>query len=242
LTQLVKTGGYLTFIHPSLWRQANSQLLNKFKSYSLLYLEIHNPKDGLRMFKCNTRYDWYILKKTNYSGGMTEICDEKGVIEKIAIDKWSFLPNFNYKLIYTLMATEEEKCQILYSRSNYGADKKWISKTKSDAHIYPVMYAMHQNGDNVCIWSNVNNNGHFGLSKVIMRIALPVLRVESDPNGEYGLSQWIIGFPLPSSEHAYAIDKLNSVNAKNLWLAMATRNEINIPNLRCLKASFWNEL
>jgi len=35
------------------------------KENQMLYLEIHGIKDGQKVFNCGTRYDWYLIQKTN---------------------------------------------------------------------------------------------------------------------------------------------------------------------------------
>ena len=47
----------------------------------LIYLEIHNTKDGMKTFNCGTRYDWYLIKKS--SGNATNQINNK--------NKYSFL-------------------------------------------------------------------------------------------------------------------------------------------------------
>lgn len=62
--------GYIVFIHPNGWRKPNTEK-GKFygffdkmaKKNTIIYLEIHDTRDGMKMFKCGTRYDWYILQK-----------------------------------------------------------------------------------------------------------------------------------------------------------------------------------
>ena len=62
--------GYLVYVHPSSWRKPNTVRSRNFGLYKLmtknntiLYLEIHDSKDGLKTFKAGTRYDWYVIKR-----------------------------------------------------------------------------------------------------------------------------------------------------------------------------------
>jgi hypothetical protein len=70
LEELLKHNGYLCFVHPSLWRKPQSDKTRMKKYFNLmtkqnqmLYLEIHNTKDGLKTFGCGTRYDYYVIEK-----------------------------------------------------------------------------------------------------------------------------------------------------------------------------------
>jgi hypothetical protein len=70
LQEWIIQNGYLLYVHPAGWRKPNSYIINKKKLSDLmkkdndmLYLEIHNTKDGMKIFNCGTRYDWYLIKK-----------------------------------------------------------------------------------------------------------------------------------------------------------------------------------
>jgi type I restriction-modification system DNA methylase subunit len=47
---LVKDNGYICFVHPSLWRKPNHTLQKHFVENNLQYLEIHDEKDGSKIF------------------------------------------------------------------------------------------------------------------------------------------------------------------------------------------------
>ena len=57
---MLSDDGFLSFIHPGVWRQKDHRILELFKIYQLHYLEIHNVSDGKKMFNANTQYDWYV--------------------------------------------------------------------------------------------------------------------------------------------------------------------------------------
>ena len=63
--------GYLAYVHPPGWRKPNTSR-GKFNGMykkmcidnQIIYLEMHNSKDGMKVFKKGTRYDFYLLQKT----------------------------------------------------------------------------------------------------------------------------------------------------------------------------------
>jgi len=152
-----------------------------------LYLEIHNTKDGLKQFNCGTRYDWYVLQKKNNDNYKTKIIDQNNVMYKINLNKYTWLANCELELIDKLIANEdEEKCQILYSRSSYEPRKKWMSKIKTKEFKYPVVHSTPRDNPRF-IWSNRNDNGHYGIKKVIFGesgINNPII----DIDGKYAMS------------------------------------------------------
>jgi hypothetical protein len=84
------------------------------------------------------------------------------------MNKFGWLPNSNIDSIQNILAKEHnEKCTIIYDRTSYGADKKdRMSKTKTDEFKYPCIHSTPKNGVRY-MYSNVNDRGHFGVSKVI---------------------------------------------------------------------------
>jgi len=59
----IKEGGYLNFINPGRWRQAEDKLRYIYKHYQLVYLSIHTVKDGIKTFGAHTNYDVYMIRK-----------------------------------------------------------------------------------------------------------------------------------------------------------------------------------
>jgi hypothetical protein len=134
--KLIKSNGYITLIHPSGWRKPMSE---KGKSNNLfdlmtsknnmIYLEMHDSKDGMKTFNCGTKYDWYVINIKNTKNNITEIIDEKKNKHLLNLKKYSFLPNSNIELFNKIYCKNQDITNILYSRSSYGSDKKWISKS-----------------------------------------------------------------------------------------------------------------
>jgi len=185
LNNLLKTDGYLLFIHPSSWRQIDNELFELIKKKQLLYLEIHNEKDGMKTFSCATRYDFYLLKNCPYES-FTQIKGEDNIIVDINLNEWNFIPNMMYNDIYNILK-KEQKLNIMNYRSNYGADKKHVSNIKNSEFKYPVIYSIDKNNKPNLRWSNTDKNGHFGLSKFIFSNGSGFIL---DNDGKYGLTQW----------------------------------------------------
>jgi len=213
INEWLATNGYLVFIHPSGWRKPNTERGKYNGMYDLMtkqnqmkYLSMHGTKDGMSTFKCGTRYDWYILKKTPNKNSTSLVNDENNKIQKIKLSKYEWLPNSNIELVEKLLATEgEEKCPIIYSCSIYETRKKWISKTKSNEFKYPIVHTIPKSGVRY-IYSNCNNNGHFGISKVIFgqtNSENPII----DMDGKYGMSEHSMAIQIKDINEAEKIKK-----------------------------------
>ena len=227
----IRDNGYIVFIHPNGWRKPNTER-GKFyglfdlmsKDNTIIYLEIHDTKDGMKTFHCGTRYDWYILQRKQNENYMTTIIDENNIKTDIDLSKWKWLPNCEFKLIEKLIGGKE-KCQILQSMSAYEPRKKWISKEKTKEFKYPVVHSTPCSGVRY-VWSSRNDNGFFGIKKVIFGdsgICNPVLDIE----GKYGMTQHAMGIIIDDETegekviNAITTKKFEKVLSACLWSSFA---------------------
>jgi hypothetical protein len=208
LDKWVKPNGYLTFVHPSGWRKPcyeKSQLKGLFKLMTqenqMIYLEIHGIKDGQITFNCGTRYDWYLIQKC-VKHRNTKVKDENGIDLEIDLSEWNWLPNSNINQIKKILAKNvDERYEIIYSRSNYGADRSHVSDEKTQEFKYPLIHSTPKSGVRYK-YSKYNNKGHFGIKKIIFGDA-GINNVIIDLKGKYGMTQ-----------HSIAI-KINDLNEAN---------------------------
>jgi hypothetical protein len=159
-------------------------------------LEIHNEKDGQRIFHSGTRYDWYILKNTENENKTTikfqKLDNEKdAVMLSINTKNIEFIPNAQHNLINELLATKTQKqCDVIYSRSEYGTDKKWVSRDKSKEFKYPCVYTINSKNQIKLFYSNIIKR-HFGISKLIWSNgSIKSIGSIIDTTGKYGLTQF----------------------------------------------------
>jgi hypothetical protein len=206
-------GGYLNMVHPSGWRNVDGNFKETQKlilSKQLQYLEIHNEKDGIETFGAETRYDFYCLKNLPHNNTPTKIKNQNGIIEMINTNGVEFLPNYNFASIYSLIAKNDEcKVNVIHSFSSYETRKPFMSKQQTNEYIYPIIYTVKTFDEPTFFYSSRNDNGHFGLSKLIWSN----FRISSagslmDINGEFGMTQFssaIIDEPnnLPNIKRAF---------------------------------------
>ncbi len=184
LDEWLNKDGFLLYVHPALWRQIDHPLFNKIKNKQMIYLEIHNVSDGLKMFKCSTRYDWYLLKNIENTKS-TLVKSEDGLIENIEINKVNFIPNSMFHYIYQLCSSDE-KIEILYSTSVYDVRRKYMSHTKSKEFCKPCIYSINIDNKPSLKWSS-EDKGHFDIPKFIFSNGAGFI---VDKKGKYGLTQW----------------------------------------------------
>jgi hypothetical protein len=234
----ISKNGYLLYVHPSLWRQAEHPLQELMKKKQIICLEIHDEKDGQRVFRCSTRYDWYLLqnKKCKFK---TKIKTQDNKIIDIDLTKWNFIPNMIFNEIEKLVKLKN-KVNILHNRSAYGTDKKWMNKIKTNEFKYPCIYSINKKNEPSFKWSNTNKNGMFAISKVIWGSGATGFIIDSD--GKYGITEWASGIA-DTKENLENIKKcFESKKFKQIINATSvSKAEINIKILKYFNKDFWKE-
>jgi 16S rRNA G966 N2-methylase RsmD len=244
---LLKEGGYLSLIHPSGWRNIEgkfSDIKDIIKGKKLHYLSINNEKKGMEVFGAETRFDYYLLENTLNDGTLTEITFQDGTTENVDLNTLEFIPNGSLSEVASLIVQDgEEKVNLLYSRSAYGTDKINVSKVQEDDFIHPCVYTVNYLSQPTFHYSNTNENGHFGIPKVIWSNG----RISSvgsyvDETGEFGLTQFSYAIAddvenLPNIKKA-----LDSTKFKKLMeLCAVGQLTINHKVISTFRKNFWRE-
>ena len=237
LKSFLNINGYLVYVHPSVWRQIENPCLNLIKDKQLIYLEIHNVDDGQKMFRCATRYDWYVLKNIPYSEN-TIIKSEDGKFNSIDLRLWQFIPNMMFNEITALM-NGDSKLDVWRYRSMYGTEnKKLVSKIYNNEFKYLLIYTINKENKITFRYTNNNLLGHFGKTKFIFSNGAGFC---CDINGIYGLTEWAyciydIKENLKLIESAFRSLKFNTIkNAIQL-----DSSSYNIKVMKLFKKDFYN--
>jgi len=256
LDSLLKDGGYLCFVHPSKWRKYEDELWEKMTSRQILHLDIHGYKDGQRTFSAATRYDWYVLENTP-AYTTTTVRDEENVSTTINIKDWIFIPNFAFDEVKKLLG-DKEKVVALYSRSLYGTDKKWMSKTqvlhsysiyeirkphlskdKDETFLYPCVYSVNRKNEPT-FWYSSQKLDFFGIPKVIFASGATGFLV--DEKGEYGLTQFATGIVDDVENLPKIAIALDTPEFKRIIQATSmSKAELDRKILGLFKKDFWKE-
>jgi hypothetical protein len=224
--------GFLVFVHPSTYRKPQSEK-SKMKEYfklmthdnKLLYLEIHNSKDGLKTFGCATRYDYYVLQKEKNENIETKIKDEKGIINKVNLLKYEWLPNYYFDKFSKLFHNNNEpSCELLFDCNTYETRRKWVSKKQSNEYKYKLINAITKK-EIKYYYTNDNTKGIFGIKKIIFGTA-GINEPLNDKYGDYGMT-----------EHVMAIKYNTDVEAINIIKCLKSEEFINLINA-CNWSSF----
>lgn len=212
LNKWLNNGGYLVYVHPPGWRKPNTKRGRFFGMYDqmvkenqMYYLSMHGLDDGQKVFKCGTRYDWYVIKKEKQHT-LTEVRNSDGT-NKFNLSTFNWLPNSNIEQIKKLLRKDdEEPCKVLYSASSYDPRKQWMSEKKDDTFKYECIQSTNKNGPKIK-FSSRNDKGFFGISKVIFGFG-GINDVIVDIEGKYGMTQHAIGIEVADEEEAQELKKV----------------------------------
>ena len=238
--ELCKKRGFICAIHPGQWRKPEHKLLDFLKKQNIKYLEMHDMQDGLKTFGAQTGYDWYIIKN-DIGKCNSVIVDQLGVTSKYDISKLPFVPNSSLDKLFGLVAKNgEEKVNLLHSYSAYETRKPHMSKEQDDEFKYPCVYGLTKK-DGLKLWySNIKDNGHFGIKKIIIPNSKCTLS-HYDHKGQYGICQFAFGIKVDSDEEAEQIENaINSDSFNEIWCATEwVYNTKNWQIMKYLRKDFW---
>lgn len=189
---LLTEGGYLCMVHPCGWRGIGkhgkfSEVQSLLLSKQIKYLEIHGAMEGFKTFGVGTRYDWYVLQNKSVADATT-IKGEDGKTYQANLTQLPFIPNGMFEELFALVAKDGEDRVEIIADSSYHTQGKVdsLSRDKKNGFKYPVICSLKKDGLNL-IYSNTNENGHFGIPKVIFGRGQTDTFI--DVKGEYALNQ-----------------------------------------------------
>lgn len=240
--KLLVTNGYLAFIHPSLWRMPDHPMYNQIAvKNSIKYLEMHDEKDGNKLFGSSTRFDCYVSCRNEDGGKTTILTQDKDIID-FDLKCLPFIPNCEFELIKDMVANNPtDAIKILHSESKYECRRPWISNEKTDIFRYPVVYSINKDDVPTFKWSKINSNGHFGVPKVIYAGGATGFLI--DHKGEYGMTQWASGIVADPKEFDMIVKVLKSERFKKLVSSISvSKAEINTKILRLFSKNLWSTL
>ena len=235
--------GIVCAVHPAGWRKppsARSKYRDLFKLLTkanhMQYLEIHSAKDGMKTFGAGTRYDWYAVSKS--TSGLTTVVDENGKRQSLKLTDYEWLPNHSLGSFTNILGAGAD---VIYSRSAYGSDKKHTQKTQSSAYKHPLVHSTTKKGVRY-YYSSTNNNGHFGISKVIFGDS-GINDVIIDLDGTYGLTEHAMALPVRDEADAFkAKEFLMSDAFTNILRACSWSNfQIDWRLFTFFKNGFWRD-
>jgi hypothetical protein len=202
----LKHGGYLSFVHPSLWRKPGSdrsKTNDLFKlmtqTHQLLHLEMYDSKAGGKTFGCGTKYDWYVIENRPCYNTTSVKC-EKGGLTELDLKSWDWLPNTLFSEVAKLIAPPDTPTQkVVAFRNRYFSGKKDIlSLVKTEEFCHPIVHTTPKVGIRY-FYSNQREAEVFDIPKVIFGDS-GINHTVVDVGGGYGMTEHAIALVIESKE------------------------------------------
>ena len=202
---------YFSFINPPGWRKPMDINCSRYKLYNLMtkenhliYLEIHDTKDGMKTFNAGTRYDWFIIDK-NINNNQTLIKGIDNKIYNIDCNKWLFIPNGNINLINKIFDfNKKNTLNVVNERYNH-SNKKYVSSIQNNIFKYTLLHSTPKTGP-IYRYTNDNTRNGFNISKIIFGEA-GINKIILDKEGKYGLTDGCIGINITN----YSNNEINNI-------------------------------
>ena len=242
----LKDKGYLCFVHPAGWRKPQSprsQFLGMFQMLAhdnhLMFLSIHNTKDGMKTFGAGTRYDWYVMQKG--SRGVTKVMTEKKESIEVQLRDLNWLPNSMIEEIVGLMGDDGEVLFTCKYHTQNGAKKGLMSTSSNSKFCYPLVHSTTKKGVRY-YWTCRNDLEHFTTPKAIFGES-GINDVIIDVKGEYGMTQGAMAIPIENQEDGEKLKEfLTSDSFKETLSACSWSNfRIDWRMFRDFKKGFWRQ-
>lgn len=198
--EILNPNGFLGAITPANWRRPENKLYKRMThDNQLLYLHIYNKTHGKEYFHVQSRFDVYIISKTEPTYHPM-IIDELGKSHKnIDPKKWPFLPNFAFPLVRSFLTTTIQP--VIHDSMAYNSTH--LQTKRSRKYKYPVIHTLTKKGKGIR-YSRTNRKGHFHVPKVILNSNEKQYPV-NDYRGEYAMSQLSFGIPIHSKKEGERI-------------------------------------
>jgi len=234
--------GFIAAVHPVKWRKPDDAMYPIITGNHIHYLEMHTKKDGIKTFGASTPFDWYVLQKTSPDDKVI-VKDTNGKTHSLDLSSFPFLPNFDFKIVQSLIAgPNDEKCEVLFSRSMYGSDKAHMRENKDGRFKHPCVHSTPKSG--VRYWYSSKKGGFFGTAKIIFGEADTIQNAIVDAKGEFGITQQAIGLRIESKKEGEQIKKALESKRFNQLLQGACRwsqFRIDWRMFRAFRVDFWKE-
>lgn len=122
--------------------------------------------------------------------------------------------------------------------SAYESRKKHVSKTETSEYKYPCIHSTPQSGTRF-YYSKINNNGHFGIKKVILG-ETGIYNAINDMNGKYGMTQQAMAIQYDNNDGILIKQAIESDKFKELINACSWSNySIDCRMFNYFKKDFW---
>jgi hypothetical protein len=245
--RLLKTGGFLVFVHPALWRKPENELHDLMFGKQLHYLSIHTKQEGGKVFQGPiTRYDWYVLQNIS-SSFPTKIRYDDGVYSSLMITpSLPFIANHGGDILEKVRNNISDGYMLANRSSEGHSARDYVSKVNTTTNLYPLVNGSSKSRGIRLLWSSKPLTYQY-TKKVIFSNG-EVLQPFYD-SGRFGTTEGGIFIPVESDADGIRITRflksklISYIVGATKWSNFETNKQIfwSIPHPKGLLDNFTDE-
>jgi hypothetical protein len=180
--EILSETGYLSFICPPSYREADSTMNKLFQNYNghFHFIKIRGATETFRVFRIQGRVDSFIYQKGTL--GKTNIIDEYGESSELTLNIKNHIPNFGFKIFQKLFEKVNKWGKVNAYRTGELTSVKYCSKKGTQK----VLHLIVQKGRRV--FKTAKKQKIAKTPKLLIN-GLGVPYYYYDKTGKYGVSQ-----------------------------------------------------
>ncbi len=198
--KLLEKNGFLAFICPPSYREANTPMNKLFKNGHFVFIKIYGAKETFNLFRIQGRVDSFIFQLNKK--GTTTIDDEYGIVStNVSINLDNHIPNFGFSIFKKLYDKTKQIGHIDAFRNTEMSSVK--ASTFGCNGRNKILHLIVEKGKR--IYKSVKKHSLTNTPKLLIN-GLGVPYVYYDSRGEYGPSQSPVIVLRPSKNVVNLID------------------------------------
>lgn len=242
---------YMYILLPNKWKSIYYQksvkdIYTKLRTYYKPFVQLFSIEQGQGYFNSGTSFSTILCQNNlNTKKHKTIVIDDECKKYRENIDNkniYAHIPNNDFELFKLCTDSKYKKIKIIYSRSEYGHDKNWVSKQKTKKYCYPIYYKQDMKEKITAMYSDVFHEHHF-VKKLIIHADQNENFITKDSENKYGLSQFAIGIPAKDDKHLekmYRLFRHNHKFRKFIFSLKIGNHAFNYRTLSLLRADIFD--
>ena len=219
--------GFFAMLLPPGWRKPSDQQSRTKDLWKVMsrdntvqWIRMFDDKEAKKVFDghVSIRFDLVVVSKQKQNWRTVIQGTDKKIYQK-NLEKLPYLPSANLNYWVKLFSLKGPKCNVLYRRGLYGTDKhnKSVQETKDCVFKYPLINTIRKDEITYRYTDKKNEEGGFGVSKVIFNRHgawnTPIVDLE----GKYGMTQDTFAIVVDSRQEGLAIKQFFTPNRLVMW-------------------------
>lgn len=200
--ELTEEGGLMVAVHPPGMRKPGSKEGWILDNNQVEKLSIHDTKEGKKVFKATTPYDWYALRKVERTGPTKVQFQGSEEWVDVNFEEFPFIPNNCIETLEKYINTDSSVPRLLWKQGRQAVrnKKKGFDPFVKKEGFFTNIYKLTSDGPEYCYGPSPEQ--HFKAKKVIVTEGGAHAYYD---DGQYGVSDQCYYIEVDTKEEADSI-------------------------------------